>query len=178
MSPAPLAACPAAVGICWVRSPRPWGHSVPGCPLPSWQELSSPFNPLPAHLPCRDMQPPAFTHLTKGSVRGTQDLGHQYPQPILLVLPALAAGAVVARRKSEDTFCFFFFPTFFFFFPPFPEAKAVFFLPLLLSSLQPPSSWDACKAGRSASAPLPCKQYETGRTKRKRQEPSQAAILS
>lgn len=116
VSPTPLAACPAAVGICWVRSPCPWGHSVPGCPLPSWQELSSPFNPLPAHLPCRDMQPPAFTHLTKGPVRGTQDLGHQYPQPILLVLPALAAGAVVARRKSEDTFCFFF-SHFFFFFP-------------------------------------------------------------
>lgn len=97
------------------------------------------------------MSPPALPHSARGPVRGTRDLGH--PRPILTVPPHWLRRAHTANHETHFAFFFFFPPIFCFstpfvvFPPPFPEAKAVFLLPLLLATLHP-SCQDVSRAVR------------------------------
>jgi len=145
-----LGQVPASLGTLWPRR----------------QQLSSPFNPLPAHLRCRDVQTPrTFAHPTKGPARGMRDLGHQHPQPILPVLPT-AAETSVSHGKSQDTFCNYFF-SHFYFFPPFSRGQGSF-SSFSCSSLQPRSIPPARMLARLAGArPLLCRVNSTKQAEQK-----------
>lgn len=112
------------------------------------------------------MSPPALPHPARGPVRGTQDLGH--PRPILTVPPHWLRRAHTANHETHFAFFFFFPPIFCFSTPfvvfpsPFPKAKAVFLLPLLLATLHP-SCQDVSRAVRICCCGSSTEQEQKGK---------------
>lgn len=155
VSPVALAARPTAAGVCWVRSHVPGDALSPGAPSPAGSSFPCCFTPFHPTFPAGTCKPPrTFTHPAKSLARRTQDLGYRHP-------PAHPPGAPhagcksIGRTQEITRHVVLFSPISFFFFPSlFPGAKAVFLLPLLLSSLQPPSIPPAGMLARLAEARL------------------------
>jgi len=115
-----LAACLSAVGDCWVRSPRPWGHCGPAGS--SFPRRLTPFLPTFAAGMCK---PPAPSPTPPKDPReGCEIWGTSTPSPSSRCSPQrLRHQSHTGSHKTH--FAIIFFPISIFF-PPFPEAKAVF----------------------------------------------------